>query len=519
MSRRTIEAMGRAVDVGMRGVDDLEATLMRPHADWVGAGARAAGVPAAIPAAIPVEVPVEVPAARRPQARTQTPPSASAPAEGELFDSQIEDAPREPPAFDDEPWRAAGRASVGRHALVAAAAPLLNAALRLREGEGEGEGATRPDAARVRSGLLDALLRFERQAVAQGVPHAHRLAARYVICTWLDETVARTRWGAAAGWPRQGLLVTLHRDNVGGERFFAIADQVMRDPARHVDLIDLLAVMLDLGFEGRYALEPDGRQQLDAWRARLHAAARRARPDDVSPLPSPAPRGRIARRRAGPRPGAIAALAVGALVVAAAFAEHHALARRQEAALRPLLALLDGLHAPPLPAASPPRVPALPAALPRLRPLLRAEIEAGLLDVEEGNGRARITLVGDRFYEPGAVEIRADHRAVLARVALALEALPGFVTVAGHTDDRPMRANAPYATNAALSLERARRVASLLSLSLADASRLRVEGWADQRPRASNGSDDGRARNRRVEIGWQAPVAFRTDTDDDAAPR
>jgi type VI secretion system protein ImpK len=222
----------------------------------------------------------------------------------------------------------------------------------------------------------------------------------------------------------------------------------------------------------------------------------------------------------------VAAVAGGLLVVVAGVLQERVLARRREAALQPVIAMLDGLQAPAVPAppiarAAPPRATAQPRA--RLAPLLRPEIDAGLLDVDEDDASARVTLVGDRFYDPGEAAVRGDHRAVLARVARALDALPGVVVVAGHTDDRPVRSPSRLDTNEALSLERARRVAALLAATLADPSRLRIEGWADRRPRASNATEAGRARNRRVEITWQAPqpvpVPVPAGSADDAAPR
>jgi len=67
--------------------------------------------------------------------------------------------------------------------------------------------------------------------------------------------------------------------------------------------------------------------------------------------------------------------------------------------------------------------------------------------------------------------------------------------VGGHTDS--------YGTeeyNMGLSVRRARAVADYLVAGGIDRSRLRVEGYGETQPVASNDTEDGRAQNRRVEL-------------------
>lgn len=69
------------------------------------------------------------------------------------------------------------------------------------------------------------------------------------------------------------------------------------------------------------------------------------------------------------------------------------------------------------------------------------------------------------------------------------------LSVNGHTDNRGDAAH-----NQALSEGRARAVVSALTGQGIEAARLTAQGFGDTQPVADNSSDEGRARNRRVEL-------------------
>ncbi len=102
------------------------------------------------------------------------------------------------------------------------------------------------------------------------------------------------------------------------------------------------------------------------------------------------------------------------------------------------------------------------------------------------------------YFAIGSADLRDDARRVLDRVGQALSAdeLKSYAfLVEGHTDDSGAPSN-----NAALSESRAQSVrAYLMRLGVA-ADRLKTAGRGDRHPVASNGTSDGRRRNRRVEI-------------------
>jgi chemotaxis protein MotB len=110
-----------------------------------------------------------------------------------------------------------------------------------------------------------------------------------------------------------------------------------------------------------------------------------------------------------------------------------------------------------------------------------------------------VSIASDKvLFEAGQAALRPEGREVIARVAGTLVGLPNRLHVEGHTDDVPI--SGQFASNWELSTARATTVLQELVRAGVTQSRLSATGFADQQPIASNGSPDGRARNRRVAI-------------------
>jgi OOP family OmpA-OmpF porin len=107
----------------------------------------------------------------------------------------------------------------------------------------------------------------------------------------------------------------------------------------------------------------------------------------------------------------------------------------------------------------------------------------------------RIVLRGVNFAFDSA-EITSESEVILDAAADSLKESPGVrVEVAGHTDS-----TGPEAYNEGLSKRRAQSVYDYLTGQGIDASRLDATGYGETRPVADNGTRDGRAQNRRVEL-------------------
>lgn len=157
-----------------------------------------------------------------------------------------------------------------------------------------------------------------------------------------------------------------------------------------------------------------------------------------------------------------------------------------------------------LPAPRPPEPPPLDRLV---RELSATAAEPGLrgrLQVLPDAAGVTLSLAEASFFAPGRAEVRTDALAALDTVAEKLRAHdrqePLALTVAGHTDDRPLRGGR-FHSNLELSAARATFVAArLIETHELAAARISAAGYGEWRPVAANDTQEGRARNRRVDI-------------------
>ena len=379
-------------------------------------------------------------------------------------------------------------AIVGAIPLVQAAVPLLALAGRLR-----GQIAN-ADIESLRRQAIQEIRTFEERARRAEIPAEDVLAARYALCTVLDEAVLNTPWGAQSDWATQSLLVTFHREAAGGEKFFQILDRVSGEPQRYLALLELLYVCLALGFEGKYRLDDRGTARLVEVREALYRRIEGLR-DSVEPELSPRWKGVEDRRNAVLRfvPLWVVAAAFAVLLVGAYIYFDSKLGIAAEPVSAALAKVgLESLD---------PIVPAAPGApTSGLRELLAAQIASGRVSVEEAGGRTLITLTAPDLFASGSASINASYEALLHEVGRALNSVPGRVLVIGHTDDQPLR-SFRFKDNYELSRARALQVAELMRAVVSDGSRIEAAGKGSLEPRYQPADlPANRARNRRVEI-------------------
>jgi len=380
--------------------------------------------------------------------------------------------------------------SASLNPLVSAASPLLSSAPRIRA------MVQHANPAGLKEALADGIRKFEQQARSEGLPNEQVIAARYILCTLLDESAASTPWGGSGVWSGQSLLVLFHNETWGGEKVFQLMSKLAENVPNNRNLLELMYVALAFGFEGRYRVLNDGKAQLDSLRARLSQMLRGANRADSEKALSPRWEGvpaKVARLRDG-LPTWVAASLAGLLLLGAYLGLTWSLNNASDN----VFTTLQGLDAKP-PAMTTPPPPPPPAAAPRLATFLKNEVDQGLVQVRDLSDRSIVVIKGDGFFEPGSSVIADRTLPLLARIAEGLKATPGTVLITGHTDNQPIR-TLRYPSNWHLSQDRANAVKTLLGESGVKPERMRAEGKADAEPVDPSPTPAGRAKNRRVEI-------------------
>jgi chemotaxis protein MotB len=134
---------------------------------------------------------------------------------------------------------------------------------------------------------------------------------------------------------------------------------------------------------------------------------------------------------------------------------------------------------------------------------LRPEIEKGDITVDLNSERLLIKLASAYLFSSGQDELKPVGVDALTRIGKVLKDYQQYkVEVAGHTDNVPIGTNLQqkFADNQALSTARAKQGARVLQEAGVDPSTLTAHGYGDTRPLATNADEDGRRKNRRVEI-------------------
>jgi chemotaxis protein MotB len=134
-----------------------------------------------------------------------------------------------------------------------------------------------------------------------------------------------------------------------------------------------------------------------------------------------------------------------------------------------------------------------------LRAKFQRMIDSGALDISYRRGRMIVEMPAAVLFDSGSAELSEAGRDTVIRVAKVLRNVPRHrFLVGGHTDNVP--AVKQYKSNWDLSAARAVRVTETLTSHGVAAKRLVIAGYSQYDPVASNSSDAGRQKNRRIEI-------------------
>lgn len=377
-----------------------------------------------------------------------------------------------------------------RNPLMAHAAPVLAMAAALQSGRWQVPMQEFHRRAKQAIGQFEAAI---QPIYGEGV----RQRAKYAVCATIDD-VAQNLPGVGGGgaqWAQRNMVVTFFRENIGGDRFWDFVQEMLHDPQKNRDLIELFHACLAAGFEGRTRAQPDGFSRKQKVMASLVGALEHVRSLSQHEIVRHW-QGEKAPRKPNNFWGLIGLVAsIAAAICFAVFLVFTLILmfsgqdpQERVAALLPdepvtLNRNVATLEAPP------------GGAEQRLRQFLADEIRQGLV-VVEGN-RVR-TTVGTLF-EPASDELVSGRRAIFEKIGRAIEKERGSVKVEGHADSDAI-ATIQYPDNIALSQARANTVADIFRGQISDPGRVSATGLGDTVPVASNDTAEGKAQNRRVEI-------------------
>lgn len=404
-------------------------------------------------------------------------------------------APANPPIvmLDDDVPRPA-QAPVTRNPMMAAAAQALALAASMRSGR------VQTPLAQIHAQVSQVVAAFDR-TIAPLYNEEQRRRARYAVAATFDD-IAQNLPGQAndgAEWARRSMVVQFFSENIGGDRFWQLVEDMLRQPHDNRDLIELFHACLAAGFEGRFRIMPDGKRRLHEIMTQLYAVLEH--PRSLSQLEmAPHWRGEDEPMRkvgfwtrilmaAGAAAGILLLIYLILRLILAQAGGPSMQGMRGVNPEQPL-----GLSRVAPAAAAPPSAQAT-----RLQQFLAPEISQGLVTVESDGTTVRVRTTVGQLFKSGSDELEPGRRNIFERIAAGVEGEPGDVSVDGHADSDRI-ATVTFPDNLALSKARAGRVAEIIKGGLSNPGRVSSQGFGDSQPIASNDTAAGKSQNRRVEV-------------------
>lgn len=389
--------------------------------------------------------------------------------------------------------------------ILAAAAPLLVLLGQLRLMPVERQ------AAPLAEHIAEAIETFDRELAKAGIAEEDGRIAKFALCETADDLVGNLPWPKDDGWSGHSLVAKVFHTKPTGAGFYEALNKILSSPEGHHDLLELMHACLSLGFEGQYRGRAGERDTLERIRRDVYDTIRYFSPgpgDDISPhwqgmaATLSKPRARL--------PLWAVAAAAATLVTAAFFGLRVLITDEGDATAGELLALNPSTPvtierasvaapAEPAQAAPPPAVPTT-TQIGRIRAALAKEIDGGGLTVGTKGNFIVVEVSNQLLFAPGQAELKAEFQPIAADIAAALNTEPGPIRIIGHTDNVRPKKSSQFKSNFDLSVARAKAVQTMMAKQLKDPSRLSVDGKGEDEPIADNGTVEGRAKNRRVDM-------------------
>ncbi|MFI0458657.1 MAG: flagellar motor protein MotB, partial [Candidatus Thiodiazotropha endolucinida] len=131
--------------------------------------------------------------------------------------------------------------------------------------------------------------------------------------------------------------------------------------------------------------------------------------------------------------------------------------------------------------------------------MLSDYVDQELVDVSFTEDRVIVNMKDKMLFPSASAHLSREAVKALRSISRVLNTVPNQIQVEGNTDNRPINTK-EFPSNWELSAARAASVVHLMTRMGIGAQRLSAVGYAEHRPVADNGSESGRAKNRRVSL-------------------
>jgi chemotaxis protein MotB len=134
---------------------------------------------------------------------------------------------------------------------------------------------------------------------------------------------------------------------------------------------------------------------------------------------------------------------------------------------------------------------------------MKSEISQGQVTISELKGKLTVTMETAILFDSGKADIKPDGLTILRKMVATLKGVRDeAIRIEGHTDNITIAGalTSVFPTNWELSAARAINVARYLQRQGLDPAALSAATFSEFKPVADNGTREGRAKNRRIEI-------------------
>lgn len=397
--------------------------------------------------------------------------------------------------------------------------PLVNAYAALLGLAPELERATAPEVPdALRNRLHETLTQSRDSAVSVGVPLSRADQGAWFVAALLDDIALNTPWGGNSGWPRMPLVVAMYGNVDAGDRFFDLAEDLIRFPERDPELLELVFLCLSLGFRGKY--RRDGGQGEAAIAQLRGQMSRLLRDRDAAEAPL-APHWKGVEAQDEEKRFIVPLWSIGLMAVAITMAVYVGLGIKLSNRGEQLFTLAGVLPPPEradifrpvIETVEEPLLVAIPFVF-DLLPLFGSAAPEGKTQALTGREDVSIAVMVVQATEPevfrsAKADLNSEYTDLIqSMAAVMVENIEfiGSVRVVGHTDSIQVRRSNPFRSNQGLSEARAETIATMLIAAGVPVDLVTSEGKAATEPIGDNATREGRARNRRVEIILQKKV-------------